>query len=426
MVFAALVLSMYAASSGGLTRRAARQTYNAAMDSPPVKPRLPVLSPFLVDVAIALALTAFIQADGSGLLGNGGSFNGSSLSAATALLMTLPLVWRRRYPLPVFFVVFVALVVTFTGGVTSHASIVWASVMTLVIAAYSVGVHSRSSMLSLVLLTSVATLIFAAFGGYLPAPPALAVPYAVLLLPWLVGYALRTRQSRADAFQERAIRLEQASDFTAQMARNEERARIARELHDVVAHTVSVMVVQAGAARHIVETDPGQAIVALCAVETTGRDAMADLRNLFGVLTPLEGELPLAPQPGTAQLPALVQRVCDAGLPVEFRVTGIPRTLAPGIDLTVYRIVQEALTNALKHAGPARTEIALDYREDALKVEVLDEGVGARPQDGERSGRGLAGMRDRVALYGGTLEAGPRLGRGYAVRAWLPLTGEKS
>jgi signal transduction histidine kinase len=237
-----------------------------------------------------------------------------------------------------------------------------------------------------------------------------------------VGHALRTRQLRADAFRERAMRLEQEREFAARAAATEERERIARELHDVIAHTVSVMVVQAGAARHVVETEPEHAMEALTAVETTGREAMTELRNLLGVLTPAEEEALLAPQPGIAQIPALVERVRGAGLPAELLVIGEPRALPQGIDLTVYRIVQEALTNALKYAGQVHTEITLDYREDTLKVEVLDDGTGERKSVGARTGRGLTGMRERVALFGGTLEAGPRLGRGYAVRAWLPLS----
>jgi signal transduction histidine kinase len=285
-----------------------------------------------------------------------------------------------------------------------------------------VGVHGWHGAVSLAALTATATLIFIVFGGAIPAPPDFAVPYLLLLLPFLVGHALRSRQLQVDGFRERAIRLEQEQEFAAQSARNEERARIARELHDVVAHTVSVMVVQAGAARHVVDTAPDQAREALSAVEATGREAMADLRNLLGVLTPEHSEAPLAPQPGVEQLPALVQRVRDAGLPVELQMTGTPQPLAPGLDLTVYRIVQEALTNALKHAGPVQAQIVIDFRDDELKVEVLDEGSEHQVSPGTTSGRGLAGMRDRVALYGGSLEAGPRLGHGYAVRAWLPLT----
>lgn len=426
MVLTAVILTMYTASLPRLTHCARRRPYNAPMDAAASRQRrLPTLSPRVLDAAIALGLTAFIQADGNGLLWDDGSFNGSPSSAATALLMTLPLFWRRRYPLPVFCVVFFGLVTTSTSGVTTHAPIVWASVIALVVAAYSTGVHSRFSMRSLVLLAGVATLIVVVFGGGLPAPPDAAVPYVVLLLPWLVGYALRSRQLRADDFQERAMRLEREQELSAQIARTEERARIARELHDVVAHTVSVMMIQAGAARRVVETSPEQAAEALSVVENTGREAMAELRTLLDVLSPAGYKVPLAPQPGVAQLPALVRRVTDAGLPTELHVRGEPCTLTPAIDLTVYRIVQEALTNALKYAGPVQTQVALDYRSDGLKVEVLDEGDGESPRSATTAGYGLSGMRERVALYGGTLESGPRLGHGFAVRAWLPLTGDE-
>jgi signal transduction histidine kinase len=205
---------------------------------------------------------------------------------------------------------------------------------------------------------------------------------------------------------------------------------MARELHDVVAHSVSVMVVQAGAARQVVNASPEKAGEALLAVESVGREALTELRNLLGLLSdhsadPVEAP-DLAPQPGMDELASLIQRVGEAGLPVELRVVGRPRPLPAGVDLAAYRIVQEALTNALKYSGLARTEVVLDYRDSELKVEVLDEGAGERPRSavgavGARTGRGLAGMRERVALYGGRLEAGPRLERGYAVRAWLPL-----
>jgi signal transduction histidine kinase len=372
--------------------------------------------PLLLDSALALGLTVAVQAEAGWLVAYPGL-------AAAALLMTLPLVWRRHRPLSVFAVVTVGFISTFFINTRStDSALVYTSIIVVLIAAYSVGAYSRHRRAAAGALAATATLVAVAFtGSGMPPLPEAVVPYVVLLVPFLVGQAFRTRELRADAFRERAMRLEQEHEFAAQIARGEERARIARELHDVVAHTVSVMVVQAGAAQHIVETQPGQAIQALAAVEATGREAMAELRSLLGVLTPSDGEAPLAPQPGMAQVPALVQRVRDSGLPVELHVTGTPRPLAPGLDLTVYRIVQESLTNTLKHAGPVRTEIGIDYRHDALKVEVLDEGTGQSPGIDATGGRGLAGMRDRVALYGGALEAGPRLGRGYAVRAWLPL-----
>jgi signal transduction histidine kinase len=253
--------------------------------------------------------------------------------------------------------------------------------------------------------------------------PQWAGPYAILVPLWLVGNAIRSRQLRADAFEDRATRLEREREQVTQAALAEERARIARELHDVVAHNVSVMIVQAGAARHVLKTSPEQATGALRAVEASGREAMAELRHLLGLLSPDGGDMGLAPQPGVEQLESLVRRVGEAGLPIKLHIEGQLRPLPPGIDLTAYRIVQEALTNALKYAGLARTDVILDYRESGLKVEVLDDGPGNSGREGAATGHGLVGMRERVALYGGTLEAGPRLGQGYAVRAWLPLEG---
>ena len=422
---AGVIITVYAASIPGLTRRAHRRTYNAAMKSSvSLRRRLSDLPPSAVDVTIALVLTVFIEADGAGLLWTDASFGNPPVNTATTLLMTVPLLWRRRFPLVVFGLVLLGLVATFTGDVTAHAPLVWAA---LVVAAYSVGVHSRYGTLSLAVLATTATVIVIAFGGGLPAPPDFAVPYVILLLPWLAGHALRTREIRAEAFRERAIRLEQEQEFATQVALADERARIARELHDVVAHSVSVMVVQAGAARSILDPSQEEVRQALLSVEASGREAMAELRTLLGVLSHDGEEMALAPQPDVGQVYPLVKRVCDAGLPVELHIKGTPRPLPPGIDLAAYRIVQEALTNALKYAGLARTEVILDYREAELKVEVLDEGPSesANPSPAERSSaaasRGLVGMRERVALYGGRLEAGPRLERGYAVRAWLPL-----
>jgi len=160
---------------------------------------------------------------------------------------------------------------------------------------------------------------------------------------------------------------------------------------------------------------------ALLAVESSGREAMTELRHLLGLLSQDDEGVALTPQPGVGQLDSLVRRVGEAGLPATRSVAGQPRLLPAGIDLTVYRIVQEALTNALKYADLTRTDVILDYRESELKVEILDEGPGRVAREGEGTGHGLVGMRERVALYGGTLEAGPRLERGYAVRAWLPL-----
>jgi signal transduction histidine kinase len=425
MIFSTVIRAMYAISTAGLTHTGQRGPYNAAMDeTAAAQRRLLGFSPRVVDAGIVIALMLVIQGDGFGLFGADASFHNPPVNAAVALFMTLPLIWRRRYPLLAFVLVLFGLLVTFTSDVTSHTPLVWASIITLVLAAYSVGVYSRHNVASLAALALTATLIVIAFGGGLPAPPDFVIPYALLILPWLVGHTLRTRELRADAYRERAMRLEQEQTFATQAALAEERARIARELHDVVAHNVSVMVVQAGAARSILGTSPEEVREALLAVEASGREAMSELRTLLGVLSHEGDGVDLAPQPGLEQVQSLVQRVCDASLPVELHIEGTRRPLPPGINLTAYRIVQEALTNALKYAGLARTEVILDYRDEELKVEVLDDGPGERPGANKTAGRGLAGMRERVALYGGRLEAGPRLERGYAVRAWLPLPKE--
>ena len=202
----------------------------------------------------------------------------------------------------------------------------------------------------------------------------------------------------------------------------EERRRVARELHDIVAHTVSVMQVQAGAARQVVRTSPDQAEASLLAVEATGREAMTELRSLLGVLDDDAAGAGLAPEPGVGQLDVLVDRVRQAGLPAEIEIDGEPRPLPAGLDVTVYRIVQEALTNALRYAHDARTLVHLTFEPGQLRVEILDDGPSGPHTSGlDGSGRGLVGMRERAAHVGGRLEAGPRLGGGYAVRAWLPL-----
>jgi len=198
---------------------------------------------------------------------------------------------------------------------------------------------------------------------------------------------------------------------------------MARELHDVVAHGVSVMLIQAGAARQVVRTSPDRAEEALLTVEATGREAMSELRRLLGVLNEDGEATSVAPQPGLGQLGALVDRVREAGLPAELTIDGTPRPLPASLDTTIYRIVQEALTNALRYARRAATLVQVTFDETQVRVEILDDGPSATGDASEGSGRGLVGMRQRAEQAGGRLEAGPRLGGGYAVRAWLPLEG---
>jgi signal transduction histidine kinase len=231
--------------------------------------------------------------------------------------------------------------------------------------------------------------------------------------PFLAGMAMRVRRER-----ERLLARER--DERARLAVADERARIARELHDVVAHAISVIVLQARGARASLVVDRDEAREAVDAIERTASQALAEMRRLLAVLR-MDDDATLAPQASLDQLDALAGEVRGAGLPVDVRVEGRPRPLAPGLDASAYRIAQEALTNALKHAGRARATVVVRYGPDAVELEVADDGAGAA--NGGDGGHGLIGMRERAALFGGTVAAGPRAGGGFVVRARLP-TGE--
>ncbi|MEU4289142.1 histidine kinase [Kribbella sp. NPDC026596] len=240
---------------------------------------------------------------------------------------------------------------------------------------------------------------------------------------------VRARRAHARALEERGWLLERERESAARNAVDAERARIAHDLHDIVSHNVSVMVIQAGAARHVLETEPDQAESALLAVEAAGRDTMAELRHLLGLLAPQAGgeedDEQLAPQPSLRRLSPLIDRIAFAGLPVEVRISGEPRPLPAGVDVTAYRIIQEALTNALKHGDGVKAEVTVRYADHALRVEILNTGpsilTGGRSPVAGGEGRGLLGLRQRVAVYGGDLDARRRLGGGFRVRAKIPL-----
>ena len=241
------------------------------------------------------------------------------------------------------------------------------------------------------------------------------------LTAWVLGDRVRTRRAYTAALEDRAVRLEREREAEAKAAVLDERNRMARELHDVVAHSVSVMVVQATAARRVLPNDVAGAEEALASIEATGRAALSELRTLLGALRTDEELGSLRPQPDLAALPELVERTRVAGLPVELRIAGKRRPLSPGVDVSAYRIVQEGLTNVLKHAPGARAIVVVGYEEDGLRVEVSDDGSGAPTESGDGAGHGLMGMRERVVLLGGHLTAGPLPGGGFAVRAFFPL-----
>jgi signal transduction histidine kinase len=338
------------------------------------------------------------------------------------------LYWRRRAPLAVLGVAVVAWAVTIGSGYADLGGVA-------IIALYSAGRYATEDRRAH-LGVAAAILVILVDGLTDPAPWGEAVFGAfVLFVAWYVGRRLRLRQERA------AERLrEQAAEARRIMI--EERTRIARELHDVVAHRVSLMTVQAGAAKAVAARDPEGALRAMGAVEEAGRQALDELRHLLGVLRPETDLDGLGPQPGLADLPKLVAQVRQAGLRVSLATDGVPAGLPARVDLFAYRIVQEALTNVLKHAGPgARTEVRLGADSGGIVVEVLDDGsaeygaehgvesaFGRRPTDSDRqsrsAGHGIVGMRERALLLGGTLDARPRPGGGFRVVAHLPTGGE--
>jgi signal transduction histidine kinase len=242
----------------------------------------------------------------------------------------------------------------------------------------------------------------------------------VFSIAWTIGFLVGRKFHEADEARERAIRAEREREERARVAVSDERARIARELHDVVGHSVSVMTVQASAARRLLRPQQEKEREALLVVERTGREALAEMRRMVGVLRRPEEAPALAPQPSLEQIERLVEHTREAGLPVELRVEGDPVHLPPGIDLTAYRLVQEGLTNAIKHAGAHRAEVLVRYGDGEVELTVSDDGLGGGNGDG--GGHGLVGMRERVSVYGGELEAGPRPGGGFRLRARLPLS----
>jgi len=242
----------------------------------------------------------------------------------------------------------------------------------------------------------------------------------LFVVVWIAGFALGRKFVEADEARERAARAEREREQRARDAVAEERARIARELHDVVGHSVSVMTVQASGVRRLLRPDQEREREALLVVERTGREALAEMRRMVGVLRRPEEAPALAPQPSLEHLDRLVEQAREAGLPVELRVAGAVVELPPGVDLTAYRLVQEGLTNAIKHSHATRAEVIVSYGDSQIEVVVSDNGNGVG--NGGGGGHGLVGMRERVSVYGGELDAGPQPGGGYRLRAKLPVT----
>jgi signal transduction histidine kinase len=364
---------------------------------------------FASDAVLAAALAVLVLTD---LWTSGDYFSGPrAIYVSAALLMTLPLAWRRRAPLPVLAVVMGALVFEAVGVGSAPTSdtplIAW------LLAIYTVAAHCGRAGAFVGLAISLAA------GTVWIGPDDIFFPLVVFGGAWLAGRLVRQRHVHAVAVEERAAALEREREANARAAAADERARIARELHDILAHSLSLIVVQAGAERMAFGTDRATKTEALEAIEKTGREALAETRRLLGILRADDEALPRGPQPTLAELERLVSQMRDGGLPVELRIEGEPVSLAPGVALSAFRIVQEALTNVMKHAGPARAEVTVRYGRHDLELEVTDDGRG--PRDAGENGHGLLGMRERVALYGGDLETSAGVGGGFVVRARLPL-----
>ncbi len=340
------------------------------------------------------------------------------LAALLTVAICAPVAVRRRWPLAAGILVILLVNLVFAVGANNYSppiAIAW------MCALYGIAVwtDTRGFLIGMAVM---AAANFATVPGssnsFSDAGFFTIVPGAAMII---CRRAIRDRELRAQMLAERASLLERERELRAHEAVAEERARIARELHDLVAHNVSVMVVQAGAERHALSPDQASTREALTSIESAGRQALAEARRLLGMLRRSGEHEELAPQPSVDQIGFLVEQIERAGLPVKLEVEGERVPLPAGVDLCAYRVVQESLTNALKHAGPAHAEVRLRYAPNGLDVEVLDDGRGTAQPNGDGSGHGLIGMRERVALYGGQINTGPRNGGGFEVRAHIPL-----
>jgi signal transduction histidine kinase len=340
----------------------------------------------------------------------------------SGMLLLAPLVLRRVYPRTIFALI---ALLCFVQVLMNEPPV--AGNMAVLVALYTVAsTQTFRWAVAAVLIGELGAFLatFRYMSGWKSQRYGLLTASVVVAGVWLLGLYMRTRREYLRSVELRAERLERERDAEVQIAMAGERARIARELHDVVAHNVSVIVVQADGASYAIETDTERARQALAAISATGRQALAEMRRMLGVLRESDDAGSYAPQPGVEQLSELMEQIRDAGLPLEFAVEGVPLEMSEGRQLTIFRIVQESLTNTLKHGGPRATaRVCLHYGDDAIEIRVTDDGRGAAANDDGR-GHGLMGMRERAAVYGGAVEAGPGPGGGFQVVARIPVREE--
>jgi signal transduction histidine kinase len=371
---------------------------------------------FLVTV-LALSTLIYRAIEGPEILAGAIQFDfANAISVALLLAGVSSLIWRRPPALPVLMASIVIFALYDLAGSASPL-LAFAPLMAL----YAVAANSRPVVSggAAAALAVGAVAVFLANTG--PLDDDILDYLLSVATAWLLGYGVWLNRARTSLLADQAAQLTREQAAQTQTAVRQEQTRIARELHDIVAHRVVVMVAQAGASTRMFDADPQRARHALKSIEILGREALTEMRRLLGVLwTHDEGSK--APQPGLADLPDLIAQIERAGLPVELRISGQPRTLPAGVELSAYRIVQEALTNTLKHAGPARADVELRYHPDLLEVRVDDDGQGSSSL--LKAGQGVVSMRQRAALVGGEVSLGPRSGTGFQVAAKLPLNGE--
>lgn len=372
-------------------------------------------SPRRGDLALAALLAAFGVAE-LWIVGVGPK----SIAVPATLVAGLALYWRRVAPLLTVAAVFGAIAGESLLGVSLHKPD--SPMLIALVGLYTAGAYLRLRESSLALALAIGGIWIAVAGQSTHGQSDFAFTLVVLSAGWLVGRGMHGRVSHAGELAERTARLEREAEADRAAAVADERRRIARDLHDVIAHSVSVMVVQAGAAEELLDRDPAGVVEPIRAVQETGRAALVEISRLLGILRDDGAELGLAPQPRLDELSKLVDQMRAAGLPVDLRIEGKPRPLPLGVDLSMYRIAQEALTNARKHSVQARALVVLHYGGDSIELSVENDGKPS--EEGHRGGHGLIGMRERVAVFGGTLEAGPRPAGGFRVRARLPLTAD--
>jgi len=339
------------------------------------------------------------------------------IAVPATLVAGLALYWRRVAPLAVAVAVFGAVAGESLLGVSLDRPD--SPLLVALAAAYAVAAYRDLRIALAGMAIALAGIWIGVAGQSTNNHSDFAFTAVVVSAGWLVGRGMHGRVTQATALVERAQRLEQEAEADRAAAITEERRRIARDLHDVIAHSVSVMVVQAGAAEDVFERDPAAVLEPIRAVQETGRGALVEISRLLGLLRDDGAELGLTPQPRLEDLPELVAQTEAAGLPVELSIEGTPRALPLGVDLSVYRIAQEALTNVRKHSAGSEARVLLRYSDDAVEVTVENDGVAVT--NGHAGGHGLIGMRERVAVFGGTLDAGPLRDGGFRVIARLPV-----